>query len=380
MAHTNPKAFPLMKRVLREHVAPYRKRLALAIFCMVVFAAATATNAWMLQPALDKIFIERDEGMLTLIPFAFVIVGMIAAASNFGNIISMRYIGLRITADMQKRLFAHLMDSDISLFHHQASGRLISRFTNDIMLMRNAFSSVLTALAKESITMLFLVTLMFYQNHRMALIAMPVFLFAIYPLIRLGKNMRKIAYRTQRELGDFTSTLDEVFQGVRTVKSYNRESYEIGRANTLIENLFGLYFRAARAQSASTPMMETISAISIASVIWYGGFQVLHNQITPGAFFSFVAAFLMAYKPIRSMTGMNGTLQEGLAAASRLFDVLDMPPAIRDKPGASALHAPQGHIVFENVGFHYGENTPGVRGVSLEVPAGKKVALVGMSG
>ncbi len=380
MSESNYRTTQLLRRVLREHIRPYKTRMVMAILCMFAVAGTTAANAWMMQPALDKIFIEKDRHMLFLIPFIVVGIGLFGAAANYGNIICMRYIGQRITADMQIRLFTHLMKSDIGLFHQQSSGRLISRFTNDIMLMRNAFSSVLTSVTKETLTMVFLLAVMIHENYRMALVALPIFVFAIYPLIRLGKNLRKLSHRTQRQLGDFTSVLDEVFQGVRTVKSYNREDYEIRRATTLVENLFTLYFRAARAQAASTPMMESLSAVSIAGVIWYGGFQVLNAEITTGAFFSFIAAFLMAYKPVRSMTGMNGTLQEGLAAASRLFDVIDTPPVITDKPNAPALAIAKGHIAYENASFHYGENTAGVSAITLDIPAGKKIALVGLSG
>jgi len=370
----------LLHRVLREHIMPYRRRMFIAVGCMFIVAAANAGNAWMMQPALDRIFIGHDREALMVIPFIVLFIGLCGAAANYGNIICMRFIGQRITADMQIRLFTHLMSSDIGLFNHESSGRLISRFTNDIMLMRNAFSSVLTAAAKESLSMVFLIGVMIFQNYRMALISLPIFLFAIYPLIRLGKSLRKLSHRSQRQLGDFTSVLDEVFQGVRTVKSYNREEYEIKRATTLIENLFALYFRSARSQAAATPMMEILSAISVSGVIWYGGFQVLNHQITTGAFFSFITAFFLAYKPIRSMTGMNGTLQEGLAAASRLFDVIDTPAVITDKPNAPDLKIQNGHITYENVSFKYGENTAGVSGVSLDIPAGKKIALVGLSG
>lgn len=370
----------LLSRLMREHIRRYSKQIIIAAICMIIAAATTATNAWMMQPALDEIFIHQDRRMLMLIPFAVFMVGLIGAAANYGNILCMRYVGQRLTADVQIRLFAHLMRSDITLFHSQSSGRLISRFTNDINLMRNAFSSVLTSLAKESCSLLFLLGVMLYQDYRMALLTLPVFTFAIYPLIRLSKNLRKLSHKTQSGLGDFTAALDEVFVGVRTVKAYNRETYEIERARGIIESLFKLYFRSARTQAAASPIMESLSGICIALVIWYGGSEVMDGAITPGAFFSFVAAFLMAYKPVRSMAGMNGTLQEGLAAASRLFQVIDQPPAITDKPNAATLVPQGGTVVFDQVHFRYGDGAGGVQGVSLRIPGGSKVALVGLSG
>ncbi|NBX03451.1 MAG: ABC transporter ATP-binding protein, partial [Alphaproteobacteria bacterium] len=372
--------FTLVRRIWREHLSRYKLQLALAVSCMLVVAATTGANAWMIGPTLDKIFIEKDRSMLTIIPLAILCIGVLGAAGNYGNIFFMRFVGQRIVADMQTRLFGHLIQSDIGLFHQQSSGRLISRFTNDINLLRNAFTNVLTALAKGMLTTIFLVCLMIYQNAELAAIALVAFPFAIYPILRLGKRMRKISDKTQTQLGDFTVTLDEIFQGVRTVKSYNRESFEASRAGNIINTLSNLYLKSARVQAASTPLMEILSGVSIALVFWYGGAQVLDGKITPGGFTSFIGAFLMAYKPVRSMTGMNGTLQEGVAAAGRLFAVLDTKAVITEKPDAAALNVSAGEIVFEHVSFSYGENSGGAHGVNLRVPAGKTAALVGASG
>ncbi len=370
----------ILRRLVREHVRPYWRKIAFAVGCMVTIAATQAANAWMTQPVLDKIFIAQDRDMLMLIPLAVFVIALIGAAANYGNMLNMRYVGTRIVADMQMRLFTHLVQSDIGLFHHESSGRLISRFTNDINLLRNAFSNVLTTLGKESLSVTFLLAVMLYQNAELAGIALLVFPIAIYPTIRLSKRMRRISNDTQEQLGEFTATLDEVFAGVRTVKSYNREAYESARAQGVIEGLFKLYYKAIRVQAAGTPMMEILAGISIASVIWYGGFQVLDGQTTPGEFFSFIIAFFMAYKPVRSMAGLNTTLQEGLTAAARLYKVLDTPPAIADKADAKPLAVAQGEIRFDNVTFSYAPDAAGVHGVNLVVPAGKKAALVGLSG
>lgn len=370
----------IIQRLLREHIAPYKRKLFLAMFCMVVVASCTALNAWMIQPALDQIFIEKNRTMLTLIPLAVFCIAIIGAGANYGNTISMRYIGQRIIADMQIRLFEHLIKSDIGLFNQQSSGRLISRFTNDINLLRNAFSNVLTAIAKESLSMIFLLGVMFYQNPQLSALALFAFPTAIYPIIRLGKRMRKLSDKAQNEMGNFTATLDETFSGVRTVKSYNREASEISRARKIIESLFSLYYKSSRVQSAATPMMEVLSGLSIALVIWYGGSQVLDKTITAGAFFSFITAFLMAYKPVRAMSGLNGVLQEGIAAANRLFNIIDTPAKITNAPDAKPLSVLQGNISFNNVVFHYTPEIIGINGISLDVPAGKTAALVGVSG
>ncbi len=380
MKRESHNAMPLIRRLLREHIAPYRKQMLLAILCMMVVAAATAGQAWLIQPAMDKIFIHKERDMLLLIPLAVLLASFIGAAANYGNTFFMRFVGQKLVADMQKRLFTHLMKSDIGLFYEQSSGRLIARFTNDINLTRNAFTNVLTAMVKGALTTLFLTGVMIYQNPTLSFVALMVFPVAILPLIRLGKRLRKISGNTQSQIGELTATLHDIFDGIRTVKSYNRENFEARRAGNIIDTLSRLYLKSARAQAASSPLMEVLSGISIALVIWYGGLQVMNGETEASAFFSFIAAFLLAYKPVRSMSGANGTLQEGLAAASRLFTVLDTPPTIADIPGAAELKIGKGEIHFDNVTFSYAPGAAGVHHASLHVPAGKTAALVGLSG
>lgn len=370
----------IIKRMLREHISPYRKQVVIAVLCMIIVAITTAMVAKMIGPTLNLIFLNKDETMLMLIPLAVFAIITTGAAANYGSMLAMRYIGQRMVADMQVRLFSHLMKSDLSLFHSQSSGRLISRFTNDINLLRSAFTNVVSAMVKGTLTTTFLVGVMFYENPKLALISIGVFPFAIYPLIRLAKRMRRVSGKTQHQLGDFTATLDEIFQGARTVKSYNREEFETIRARTLIEKLTSLYMKAARTQAAASPMMEVLSGISIGLVIWYGGWEVMRGATTPDAFLSFIGAFLIAYKPVRSMSGAGGTLQEGIAAAERLFDVLDTPPKIIDAPGAKPLVIEKGNIIFKNVAFSYESGIIAADGINIDIPAGKTAALVGLSG
>jgi ATP-binding cassette, subfamily B, bacterial MsbA len=382
MEHTDRKisGIHLLKRLLKEHVLRYRKRLVLAISCMMVVAAMTAANAYMMQPVLDKVFIEKNAQMLVFVPVVVFLIALCNAFAQFGQSFLMRYVGQRILADMQIDLFSHFMKCDLGLFHDQSSGRLISRFTNDIQMMRHAVSSALTTLTREVLTMLFLVGVMVYQSWELTLIALVVFPVAILPVMRLSRRMRKIADSTQAELGEFTMRLDEIFQGARTVKAYNRESYEVDRASSIIERLFALYHKAARVQSASSPMMELLSGIAIASVIAYGGAQVIEGTTTPGAFFSFITAFIMAYRPVKALAGLNTIMQEGLAAANRFFNALDSRPTITDAVNAAPLNISRGHVQFRDVTFHYAPDAGGVEHIEIDVPPGKKVALVGHSG
>lgn len=376
----NNRTDALVKRLLREYVSRHLSKIMVAVVCMIAAAAMTAVNAWMLQPVLDEIFFKQDRQMLTLLPAAIMVVALINGVATYGHTMIMRQVGQRIIADMQLKLFSHLMNADLGLFSDQAAGRLISRFTNDIQLMRNAVSNVLTGIAKELLTMVFLIGVMFYQSIELTMIAFIIFPLAIFPVIRLGRRMRKISDSTQAQIGLFAAQLDETFQGVRVVKAYGQEQYEVERARSTIERLFQLYVKSSRVQAAASPIIESLAAVGIAAVIWYGGVHVLDGQTTPGAFFSFIAAMIMAYRPAKMLASLNTNLQEGLAAANRLFNVLDTKPQIADKPHAAPLHITQGSILFDHATFRYTPDGGGITDMNLTIPAGKTVALVGPSG
>lgn len=374
------RSFALYKRLLRTYVWRYRGVLGLGVLGMLMVAGSTAGNAYLMQPVLDDIFVHKNQSWLVLLPLLIMLMALINAVGDYGQSLALKYVGQRVVSDMQVDLYAHLMRADIRLFHDQTSGRLISRLTNDIMLMRQSVSQVVTGIVKESLSMIFLVGLMFYQSWQMSLVAFFILFFAILPIAKLGRRMRKIADSTQAQLGDFTSQLDDTFQGVRVVKAYSREAFEVERARQTIRGLVKLYYRAAKVQSASAPIMAMLGGVAIGAIIWYGGFQVIHGDVTPGAFFSFITAMLLAYRPVKVIAGLNTQLQEGMAAAARFFAVLDTQPTIRDAADAKPLVVRHGTIEFTDASFHYHEGAGGVDHLSFTVPAGKTVALVGASG
>ena len=367
-------------RLVRDFVKPYIGRLLLAGLCMAVAAGATAALAYLMEPVLDKVFIERDRQMLILVPVAVVFVTLIKGAATFGQGVLMAFVGQRIIADLQSRIFRHLLRFDLALFHDTASGNLVSRLTNDVNLMRNAVSIALTGMVKDSLTLLFLLGVMFEKDWRLALIAFVVFPLAVFPIVRIGRRMRKVSGSALTELGRFTARLNEVFQGARHVKAYNMEAYEAARTDRLIESVFRLIYKALRTRAASAPIMETLGGIFVAVIILYGGWQVMEGSMTPGEFFAFITAMLLAYQPLKALANLNTNLQEGLAATQRVFDVLDTRPAIEDAPGAPALAVSGGAIRFEGVAFAYAPGKVALEHISLDVPAGHTVALVGPSG
>ncbi len=370
----------LLQRIAREYISRHMGALIFALVCMILTAAATAGNAWLMQPMLDKVFVERDSRMITLIPLAVLMLAFIKGSAGYGQAVVMRNIGQRVVCDMQLKLYLHLLQADLSLFHDQGTGKLISRFTNDIQLMRTSVAAIFTGVAREFLTLIFLIGVMFYQSITLSLIAFAAFPLAILPVIRLAKRMRKISDKTQNELGNFTAWLDETFQGIRIIKAYGREDFEGRRARRVINALYELFAKGSRVQAASSPLMETLSGLAIAGVVWYGGMNVITGATTAGSFFSFVTAMIMAYKPAKTLANLSTNLQEGLAAAERLFTMIDASPVIRQDKHAVDLQLTKGDIRFENIDFSYNQEKQVLKNLSFHVPPGSRVAFVGSSG
>jgi subfamily B ATP-binding cassette protein MsbA len=370
----------LVRRLTGVFLRPYLGQIALALGAMVVVAGTTAANAWLMQPVLDKIFIARDGSLLWLVAVSVVVLAVVKGFATYSQAVMMTMVGQRVIADVQTSLFARLMRADLAFFHANSTGSLISRFTNDANLLRGAAANILAGIGKDALTVVFLVALMFYQDWMLALASFVVFPLAFRPLVSIGRKMRRVSANTQIELGQFTTLLDQTFQGARHVKAYGMEDYETKRAERLIGRIVALINRATRTRSAASPLMETLGGIAVAIVILYGGHQVIDGARSPGAFFSFITALLLAYQPMKSLAGLNANLQEGLAAAQRVFAVLDVEPAIRDAPGAKRLSVRGGEIRFAGVAFTYDGTIPALDGADLVVPAGKMVALVGPSG
>ena len=373
----------LAGRLLRHHVRPQARRIALALGCMAVVAASTAALAKQMEPILDQVFAEQSGSTLLTVAFTVLAIFVVKGVAGYGQAVAMNHVGQRIVADLQRRLFEHLMRSDLAFFHDHAPGQLISRFVNDTTLLRNAVSGTLTSLGKDSLTLIFLVGVMFYQDWLLACVSFVVLPPAAFAIAQIGRRMRKVSKSSQAQAGAFTELLDEAFQGARQVKAYGMEAHESARAGAAIERLFGLLTKAARVRAAVHPIFETLGGLAIVAVMLYGGHQVMEGGKTPGAFFSFITALLLAYDPLKRLANLNANLQEGLAAAERVFALLDTGPAIVDRPEARALEVRGGAVALRNVSFSYGAGehaVPALNRLDLTVPAGATVALVGASG
>jgi subfamily B ATP-binding cassette protein MsbA len=376
----NTRSAALVGRLARDFMRPHAKRIVLAFLLMGLAAGSTAGRAWLMEPVLDRIFVAREGSLLLLIAGGALALALVKGLADYGEAVLMTRVGQRVIADVQIALFARLMRADLAYFHAHPTGALVSRFTNDAALLRGAAANVLGGIGKDAVTVVFLVGVMFYQDWLLALVSFFVFPLAIHPIVGIGRRIRRVTANTQAEIGQLTTLLSQTFQGARHVKAYGMEQYEERRAAGLIERLFALINHGTRTRSRASPMMETLGGAAIAIVILYGGHQVISEARTPGALFSFITALLLAYQPLKSLANLNASLQEGLAAAQRIFEVLDIEPTIRDMPSARPLRVSGGEIRFDKVRFGYVPGVVTLDGISLTIPAGRTVALVGPSG
>ena len=287
-------SFQLLKRLWGEAVMPYRNRLILAAACMIVVAAATALTAWMMDPVINELFVEQDRGMIWLIAAGVLVTFLVRSGATFAQEVLVVFVGQRIVADIQARLFGHLLKQDVATLQGHNSGTLLSRFSYDVNLMRFAVSDAVVVIGRDLLSIIFLVGLMFYQDWLLATIAFAGAPLTIYPLQMLGKRVRSITRETQEEMGTLTSRLGQSFQGIRTVKAFRMEPHEQRHAETLIERIRSLSYRSSYAKAATQPIIDALGGVAVAAIIVYGGLQVIDGHTTAGAFFSFIAAMLMA--------------------------------------------------------------------------------------
>ncbi|HEX6958584.1 MAG TPA: ABC transporter transmembrane domain-containing protein [Ferrovibrio sp.] len=367
----------LVRRLLAEQVRPHIGSLFLALLSMGTVAAMTAATAWLLRPAIDRVFSDRDPYWTVMVPVMVVIVVLVKAVAAYFEGTLMTRFGERIIADTQIRMYAHLIRADLAWLHENHSGKLIASFLYDATLLREAVSKSLTGMVKDSLSLIFLTGVMFVMNWQFALVVCVIFPFVGLTTRRLGRKTRKSSARTQQETGKLTTILSETFDGARMVKAYGMEEREIQRARQSVETRLGHIMKVVRARAAASPTAEALGGIAVAVVIYIGGSS---TALTLGTLTAFIYAALSAYQPLKSLSTLNTALQEGLAAAERIFAILDIEPKICEKPDARPLQVSGGEIRLEHVTFRYNEEKVALRDVTLTVPRGKKAALVGASG
>lgn len=366
-------------RRLLSLLKPYRVKLIVAMFSMVAVSLLSAAQAYLVQPALDEVFLKKDMTMLFLLPLAIVVLFFVKGLFDFGQSYLMSFVGLRVVADLRERLYRHLQALSLSFFTRTPTGYLISRITNDVNLIQASVSNAVTGVLKDLFTIAGLTGVVFYRNWKLAVISFIILPLAIIPIKRFGRKLREFSRRSQKQMGSITTFLHETITGHRIVKAFNMEDYEIRRFREENNRFFRLVLKRVKVRAISHPLMECIGGVAIAVIVWLGGYSVIRGELTPGAFFSFMTALVLLYTPVRDLNRVNLEIQEGIAAAGRVFQLLDTPPEIQDDPEARPLPPVSEAIVFENVTFRY-DSVPVLKEISFRAKVGEVIAIVGMSG
>ena len=357
------------------------KRIALAALFMVVEAGAGGAMAMLVKPVLDDIFIARDSTKLLLIPGLAVLVFFLKGAGAYGSEYLMNYVGQRIIRDFRDRLYEKIMNLPISYIQREKTGVLMSRITNDVNIIKSMVSTAVISLFRDSFSVVAFLFVIFYRDWKLALGAFVVLPVAFYPIVIFGKRIRKFSTGTQETMADLNAFLHETFSGTKIVKIFNLQAFETDRFKEKTNELFRLEMKKVMTRALSSPVMEFLGGLGIAFVIWFAGMRVVNGTSTPGVFFSFLTAVMMLYAPVKKLASLNNTIQEGAAAASRVFDVLEAQNDVVDKSDARPLNASSCEVIFKDVSFAYGPEEPlALKDINLKAAPGETLALVGMSG
>jgi len=368
-------------RRMLAYVRPYMPRLVLAMGFMVIVSSFRGAIAFLVKPALDDIFINKDATRLTIIPLLVLGVYLIKGVCEFAQSYLMSGVGQRVIRDIRDHLYRHMQSLSLSFYMKHPTGVLMSRVTNDVGLMQGAVTEAVTGLIKDVFSALFLVGVIFYRDWKLALVALVAFPLAFWPIARFGRKLRRTSIRTQEVTGGLTSHLQETISGAKLVKSFGAEEYEVDRFATRNDKLFRLSMKVVKVQAMTSPLSEMFAGVGAAAVIFYGGYSVVNGQSTPGNFFSFMTALFMLYEPVKRLSRINNVIQQGIAAASRVFEVLDTLPDVREKKDAPDLAGIEKGIEFDHVDFRYSEQGEYIlKDISCRVPPGTLVAIVGSSG
>ena len=370
-----------IKRIYGNYVRKYLGNIFLALILSLLVAGTTSAIAWLLDPAIKKIFIEKDTSLILLIPAAIVLAFTTKGISlYFAKTILIR-VGQEVTKILQLQLMKSIIKADAEIVDKKHSGKFISHLNFDIGMMTNLVSTVILNIAKDTLTLIGLIGVMFYQNWRLAIFALIMIPLASYAAKSLGKRIGKVTTQAQESAGVLTTYMLEVFKNHKIIKIFQKEHYEFSRAEKFINNLKDRLIKTATVLVRASPIMETLTGIMIAALIFYSGKLILKDQIEISNFFSFLAAMMLAYQPVRSLATINMSINQGLAAAKRILPLIDLENKIIENINNKNLKVKKGTVVFKNISFKYNVSENEVlKSVDLEISGGEMTSLVGHSG
>ncbi|MEA2085122.1 MAG: ABC transporter ATP-binding protein [Thermodesulfobacteriota bacterium] len=361
-------------------IRPFIPKLIISMICMVMVALFSTCQVFMVKPLIDEIFFNKDRVMLNLLPMALIAVFLVKGIFYYSYSYMLNEVGQSVIKDLRNKIYSHLQSMPLSFYHKIPTGELISRIISDVTLIQGAVSHALVGILKDLLTVVCMVSYIFYLDWKMALASMLFLPLACLPIIHFGRKHRKLSTQNQETTALVSNILYETITGTRIVKAFTSEKYEIRRFSNMVDRLFKIILRDARVKCLSHPVMELLGGVGIALIIFYGGRSVLDGTSTPGTFTSFLTALVMVYEPIKGVSKINNVVQRGVAAAVRVFDLLEIKSDIIEHPDAKELPPIKKHIALEHVSFSYDGETTVLHDINLNVRAGEVLAIVGPSG
>ena len=371
----------LLKRLYKDYSKKFLNKILISVFFSVLVAGSTASIAWLLDPAIKKIFIDKDQTLILIIPIFIVISFTIKGVSLYFAKATMISVGEEIKKILQFDMISSLIKADTKLIDKKHSGKFISNLTFDVSHITNLLSDAILVFSKDSLTLIGLLIVMFYQNWKLSLISIIMIPLASIVAKSLGKRMGKVVTEAQENSGFLNTYLIEIFKNHKLIKIFQKENYEINRADSHIEKLKDKNKKIRIVYVRISPIMETFTGIMIAILIYYSGKLIFNNEININNFFSFLAAMMLAYQPVKSLATINMAINQGLSAARRILPIIDKENSIVEKNNSTDLTVKNGTIKFENVSFKYNtEEKKVLKSINIELEGGKMTALVGHSG
>jgi len=371
----------ILKRLYNDYTKKYLKKILLSVFFSVLLAASTSAVAYLLDPAINKLFIEKDQTLLYLIPLFIIIAFTVKGLSLFLAKVIMISVSQEVNKDLQSHMLKSLIKADTQLIDSKHSGKFITHLTHDVTVITNLISTVMLNLVKDSLTLIGLLTVMFYQNWKLSLIAMIMIPLASFAAKTLGKRMGKVSTEAMETAGNLNSYLLEMFKNHKMIKIFQNEAYENIRAVKFIEELKQKSKKILIIFVRTSPIMESLTGIMIACLIFFSAKLIMSNELEVNNFFSFLAAMMLAYQPVRSLATLNIATSQGLAGARRILPIIDIKDDICDNENDANIIISNADIKFKNVTFKYNSlESEVLKGVNLDILGGKMTSLVGLSG
>ena len=371
----------ILKKLYNNYTKSFLPKILFSIFFSLLVAGSTSAIAWLLDPAIKKIFIEKDQTLILLIPAAIIIAFTTKGLSLYIAKTTLIKVGQEVTKILQLQLMKSIIKADAEIVDKKHSGKFISHLTFDISMMTNLISVVILNIAKDSLTLIGLIGVMFYQNWRLAIFALIMIPLASFAAKSLGKRIGKVTTQAQEKSGILTTYMLEVFKNHKIIKIFQKENYEFSRAEKFINNLKDRLVKTSMVIVRASPIMETLTGFMIAGLIYYSGNLMMKQELDINNFFSFLAAMMLAYQPVRSLATINMSINQGLSAAKRIIPLIEQENNIKEKPNALSLEATKGEINFKNISFKYNtEERKVLNSINLNIIGGEMTSLVGHSG